>query len=64
MTRMEYLDQIDGCIGRSLILSSDCVIEILIRNCIISFQTFSTKRPVTPFPPFSIKIKDPDNESD
>jgi len=60
---MEYLDQIDGCIG-SLILSSDCVIEILIRNCIISFQTFFTKRRVIPFPSLSITIKDPHNESD
>jgi hypothetical protein len=47
----------------SLILSSDSVIEILIRNCIIS--DFFTKRRVTLFPSFSqITIKDPDDKSD
>ena len=50
---MEYLDQIDGCIGRNLILSSDSVMEILIRNCIISCQTFFTERRVTLFPSLS-----------
>jgi hypothetical protein len=50
---MEYLDQIDGRIGRSLILGSDSVIEILIRNCIISCQTFFTERRVTLFPSLS-----------